>query len=113
MPVEAIIVAVIGLLASIGAALIAGREQARTTSVTLYTELCRGQQLRIDQLGRRLSENEAEIETLRLRIKMLEDENAAMRAENQALQLRVQELERENESLMRLIAALQDKRRKS
>lgn len=98
-----IIIAAIGLIASVIAALIASKAQTRSTSTALYAELCKGQQARIDQLTKRVVENEAQIESLQAEL-------CSLREERERLEKRVAELERENASLRAQIEALEKRK---
>lgn len=105
---EAIVIAALGLIGSIVAALVASRAQARTTATGLYIELCKAQQERIGQLLQQVRTNEAEITRLReavinatARIAELESQNKHLAADLIAAQKRIEVLEAENESLRR------------
>lgn len=96
---DGIIIAVIGLLASVAVAYLQSRHTTRATAQSMYNSLCEAQQERIQQLQSRLDKNEQELGRLR-------QELAAMRAENETLRNRVRALEDERAELLAEIAKL-------
>jgi chromosome segregation ATPase len=110
MLTEAVVIALIGTLASVIAAVIASRQQARTTASGLYTELCKSQQGRIAQLVQQLDNNEREIRELQAALIQAQTAIAEIRGEKERLANRVTELERENTELRAQIEALQKRR---
>ena len=116
---EGIIIAIVGLLGSILAAVFASRAQARTTAAGLYAELCKAQQTRIGQLMEQMHNNEQEIERLRTivtsataRITELESRNRQLETDLTAAQSRIESLESENENLRQTLKSMQSTRRK-
>ena len=110
MLTEAVVIAIVGVLGSIAAAIIASRRQARTTASGLYTELCKSQQGRIAQLVAQLDNNEREIRELQAALIQAQTAIAEIRGEKERLANRVTELERENAELRAQIEALQKRR---
>jgi chromosome segregation ATPase len=110
MLTEAVVIAIVGVLGSIAAAIIASRRQARTTASGLYTELCKSQQGRIAQLTEQIEGNEREIRELQASLITAQTAIAEIRGEKERLAARVAELERENTELRAQIEALQKRR---
>lgn len=118
MPTEAVIIALIGTVASIVAAIVASRAQARVTATGLYVELCKSQQERIAQLTAQIKGNEAQIKVLsegaledRQRIDLLEADNKRLQGSLSAANGRIATLEEENQNLRNMIKLLQKKPR--
>ena len=109
MPPE-IIIAAIGVIASLGAAIVASRAQARTSAASLYTNLCADLLKERADLVERLNSNEAEIRKLQCALIEAQTAIAEIKGEKERLAARVTELERENTDLKAQIEALQRKR---
>ena len=112
-----IIIAAIGVVASVITAMIASRSQARTSAANLYVELSESQQKRIAALTAQLENNErriAELQTALItaqtRIAALEGESKRKDEKIEEQELRIQALEAENVQLRALVERLQSKR---
>ena len=96
---DGIIIAGIGLLASVVVAYLQSRHTTKATASSMYNSLCEAQQDRIQQLQERLERNETELERLHAELVALRQENAALRE-------RVRALEDERAELLAKIARL-------
>ncbi len=97
---EGVIVAMVGLLASVIVAYVQSRHTGKKTATEMYNALCEAQQERIAQLQDRLDKNEAELERLRREL-------ADMRTENVTLRGKIKKLEEERAELQLQLTALQ------
>lgn len=97
---EGVIIAVLGLLASVIVAYVQSRHTGKKTATEMYNALCEAQQERITQLQERLDRNEAELERLRAEL-------VTMRTENAALREKIKKLEEERAVLQTQLTALQ------
>lgn len=118
MPTE-IVIAIVGLLASVGAAIVASRGQARVTAEGLYKELCKSQQERIAQLVTQIEGNEREIRELQTQVIAAQTRIAQLEGESQRKDARIMEqgqrikaLEAENVTLREEIDKLRQQRRR-
>jgi len=100
---EGIIIAALGLVASILGSVITARRDAKKTAANMYAQLCQDQQKRIEQLQARLDKNEQELERMQAEL-------ATMREENTKLRNRVRALEDERAELLAEIAELKQQR---
>lgn len=105
-----IIIALGTLVASVIGAILASRAQ----SASLFAELCKGQQARIEQLTKRVQDNDTELACLRAELATAQAtilELQGERERREQLEERVAELERENTDLRAQIAALRARKK--